>query len=90
MRRRFLPARPFLLAGTSALLASAPVLYLASLPIPCEYRLPSLGALTAWSWEAGPLSAMLLAGALSLVICFTAAIYTLLTAERAVFGHGAR
>ncbi len=91
VRRRFLPARPFLLAGTSALLASAPVLYLASLPVPCEYRLLPPGApTTAWSWEAGPLSAMLLAGALSLTICFTAAIYTLLTAERVVFGHGAR
>ena len=90
VRRRFLLARPFLFAGASALLASAPVLYLASLPVPCEYRLLPPGAPTAWSWEAGPLSAMLLAGALNLIICFAAAIYTLLTAERVVFGHGAR
>ena len=76
-------ARPFLLTGILALASSVPVLYLASRPEPCEYLVASRPA---WSWMAGPLSAMLLASALYLVISFVASMYTFLRAERAVLG----
>jgi len=81
VREELLHTRPFLLTGLLALAASVPVLYLASRPETCEYLVASK---TVWTWMAGPLSAMLLASASYLVISFVAALYTFLTAERAV------
>ena len=81
VKEKLLHTRPFLLTGLLALAASVPVLYLASRPEACEYLVASK---TAWTWMAGPLSAMLLASASYLIISFVAALYTFLTAERAV------
>jgi len=81
VREGLMSARPFLLTGLLALAASAPVLYLASRPEPCEYLVASRPV---WTWSAGPLSAMLLASALYLVISFVASLYAFLRAERAV------
>jgi len=81
VREGLMNARPFLLTGLLALIASVPVLYLASRPEPCEYLVASRPM---WAWLAGPLSAMLLASALYLVISFVASLYAFLRAERAV------
>ena len=83
VRERLMFARPFLLMGLLSLVFSVPVFYLALQAQPCDYV---VNGAVVWSWSAGPLSAMLLASALDMLASFIASFYTLLTAERAVFG----
>ena len=83
VREKLLFARPFLLMGLLALATSVPGLHLALREDECEYL---IGGVLMWRWAAGPLSAMLLAGATHLLAAFLASFYTFLKAERAVFG----